>query len=87
MAPSHRQVPVPQVSLLSLNGDETLRAVSEPWCGRVKYVSAKAKDSLGLTALSARPDGFVARATGAEPKLTEAAEAMSRWLGTPAPVS
>ena len=73
--------------LLSLNGDETLRAVSEPWRGRVKYVSAKAKDSLGLTALFVRPDGFVPWATEAEPKLTEVVEAMTRWLGTPSPVS
>ncbi|MGC1294093.1 MAG: FAD-dependent monooxygenase [Alloacidobacterium sp.] len=73
--------------LLNLNGDETLGAASQPWRGRVNYVSAKAKDSLGLTALFARPDGFVAWATEAEPKLTEVAEAMTRWLGTPAPVS
>jgi 2-polyprenyl-6-methoxyphenol hydroxylase-like FAD-dependent oxidoreductase len=73
--------------LLNLNGDETLGAASQPWRGRVNYVSAKAKDSLGLTALFARPDGFVAWATEAEPKLTEVAEAMTLWLGTPAPVS
>ncbi len=73
--------------LLSLNGDETLRAVSELWSERVKYVSAKAKDSLGLTALFARPDGFVAWATEGEPNASEAAEAMTRWLGTPARAS
>jgi 2-polyprenyl-6-methoxyphenol hydroxylase-like FAD-dependent oxidoreductase len=70
--------------LLSLNGGETLRAVSEPWRGRVRYFSAKAKDSLGLTALFARPDGFVAWATDGELNSSEAAEVMTRWLGQPA---
>ena len=69
--------------LLNLNGHETLGAASQPWCGRVKYVAAKAKDNLGLTALFARPDGFVAWATEAEPDASEVTEAITRWLGEP----
>jgi hypothetical protein len=32
--------------LLDLSGKGKLRRADEPWAGRVKYVSAKAKDSL-----------------------------------------
>lgn len=67
--------------LLNLNGNESLRPLSEPWSGRIKYLSAKAKDDLGLTALLVRPDGFVAWAGEGEPDPSKATEAIARWLG------
>jgi 2-polyprenyl-6-methoxyphenol hydroxylase-like FAD-dependent oxidoreductase len=78
--------------LLDLNRDGKLRLVSEPWAGRVKYVSAKAKDSLDLTALFVRPDGFVAWAQEGERNVPDAhqaldhalEEALTRWMGMPA---
>ena len=69
--------------LLSLNGGETLRTLTESWAGRLNYLSAIAKDHLGLTALLVRPDGFVAWATDGEPDPSQAAEAITRWLGPP----
>jgi hypothetical protein len=78
--------------LLDLNRDGKLRLVSEPWAGRIKYVSAKAKDSLDLTALFVRPDGFVAWAQEGERNVPDAhqaldhalEEALTRWMGMPA---
>ena len=67
--------------LLNLNGGEKLRAVGERWAGRVKYVSTKAKDSLGLTALFVRPDGFVAWAQEGEGNVSDAHAALIRWTG------
>lgn len=70
--------------LLNLNGHEHLRAASQPWEGRVKYISAKAKGNLGLTAMFVRPGGFVAWASEGELRLSEVAETLTGWLGTPA---
>jgi 2-polyprenyl-6-methoxyphenol hydroxylase-like FAD-dependent oxidoreductase len=73
--------------LLDLSDDEMLRSLGGRWGERVKYVSGyasgKVKDSLGLTAMLVRPDGFVAWAAEGEPNLLEAAEAMTHWLGAP----
>ena len=69
--------------LLSLNGNQPLRTLAESWSGRLNYLSAIAKDNLGLTALFVRPDGFVAWATDGEPDPSQAAEAITRWLGRP----
>lgn len=69
--------------LLNLSGDEQLRSVGEPWAGRVHYVSAKAKDDLGMTAMLVRPDGFVAWADEGAGKFSDAREALTRWLGAP----
>jgi hypothetical protein len=69
--------------LLNLNGGEKLHAVGERWAGRVKYVSTKAKDSLSLTALFVRPDGFVAWAQEGEGNVSDARAALIRWIGMP----
>jgi hypothetical protein len=69
--------------LLNLNGGEKLHAVGERWAGRVKCVSTKAKDNLGLTALFVRPDGFVAWAQEGEGNVSDAQAALIRWIGIP----
>jgi 2-polyprenyl-6-methoxyphenol hydroxylase-like FAD-dependent oxidoreductase len=69
--------------LNGLNGDAQLRTLAESWAGRLNYLSAQAKDNLGLAALLVRPDGFVAWATDGEPDPSQAAEAITRWLGPP----
>ena len=69
--------------LLGLNGDDNLHTAATPWPGRIKYISARAADSFGLTAIFVRPDGFVAWATEGEPDKSEVTEIMTRWLGEP----
>jgi len=73
--------------LLDLKGDESLRKISESWQERIRYVSAKVEDSLGLTAFFVRPDGFVAWATDGEPNPSEVAGILTCWLGEPSAAS
>jgi 2-polyprenyl-6-methoxyphenol hydroxylase-like FAD-dependent oxidoreductase len=68
--------------LLDLEASEGLRALGESWDGELKYVSAKARDSKGLSALLVRPDGFVAWATESEPNVSVAEASIERWFGS-----
>lgn len=67
--------------LLELNGSEGLRGLNSGLEGRLKYVPARAKETLGLSALLVRPDGFVAWAAEREADATEAASVVARWFG------
>jgi hypothetical protein len=69
--------------LLDFDGTAPLQALAGRWSGKVTYVASDAKDRLGLSAVLARPDGFVAWAAEATPDLAEAARAASRWFGEP----
>jgi 2-polyprenyl-6-methoxyphenol hydroxylase-like FAD-dependent oxidoreductase len=68
--------------LLDLSSNTQLQSLSQRWPDRLKYIAAGAKDSMGLTALFVRPDGFVAWATDSEPDPAQAAQAIARWLGS-----
>jgi 2-polyprenyl-6-methoxyphenol hydroxylase-like FAD-dependent oxidoreductase len=67
--------------LLDLAQSEELSALGQTHKARLRYVSAKAKDSKGLTAVLVRPDGFVAWATESEPDLSAAEQSIARWFG------
>jgi 2-polyprenyl-6-methoxyphenol hydroxylase-like FAD-dependent oxidoreductase len=69
------------VDLNGLKGGDRLNKLAGGWEGRLKYVSAKAEDALGLTAILVRPDGFVAWATDKQPDQAELATAIERWFG------
>ena len=69
--------------LLDLRGDESLHALSHPWSGQIKYVSAKAEDDLGLSAILVRPDGYVAWATDTDPAPDQLTQSLTRWFGKP----
>jgi len=74
--------------LLDLSGNEALIDVAQPWAGRVKYVSARTKDTKGLAAVLVRPDGFVAWAADSNPDdtlpdLTALDATLRRWFGNP----
>jgi 2-polyprenyl-6-methoxyphenol hydroxylase-like FAD-dependent oxidoreductase len=67
--------------LLDFTETKELSAASQELTERLRYVSAKAKDSKGLTALLVRPDGFVAWATDSEPDGSAVEESIARWFG------
>ncbi len=67
--------------LLDLAESKELYALGQPRKERLKYVSAKAKDSKGLTAVLVRPDGFVAWAAESEPNVSAAERSIQRWFG------
>lgn len=69
--------------MLDFGPDAPLRAVARGWSDRMAYVACAAKDTLGLSAMLVRPDGFVAWAAEGEPDAGEAARAASRWFGAP----
>jgi 2-polyprenyl-6-methoxyphenol hydroxylase-like FAD-dependent oxidoreductase len=69
--------------LLDLAGIEQLNTLSRRWPGRLKYVSAQAKDNKGLAAMLLRPDGFVAWAVDTNSNLTALEETIHRWFGSP----
>ena len=66
--------------LLDLAETKELSALGQAWKERLKYVSAQAKDSKGLTAVLVRPDGFVAWATESEPDVSAAAQSIKCWF-------
>ncbi|HEY1742518.1 MAG TPA: FAD-dependent monooxygenase [Granulicella sp.] len=68
--------------LLDFAESQQLCTLGQRWKERLKYVSAKAKDSKGLTAILVRPDGFVAWATESEPDASAAETSIERWFGS-----
>ena len=71
--------------LLELSGKAELASLTQSWTGRVKHVTATAKDAMNLAAFLVRPDGFVAWAIDehAEPDLSGLEKTLSRWFGNP----
>lgn len=67
--------------LVDFTGDRSLECLAQRWNDRMVYVSTKAKDTRGLSAVFVRPDGFVAAAAGSEVDAPAFAAAMERWLG------
>ncbi|GAB2544430.1 FAD-dependent oxidoreductase [Nocardia heshunensis] len=62
------------------------RALHDTWMhrpGRIRYVSATARNDLGLRAVLIRPDGVVAWATDGEPNPATFEQAANRWFGSP----
>ncbi|MNY69935.1 hypothetical protein D3C86_2079540 [compost metagenome] len=46
--------------MLDFEGNALLEALTNEYRGRIQYISANAKDRLGLSAVLIRPDGIVA---------------------------
>jgi len=67
--------------LLDLEEREELERLAREWKGRVKYVRARAKDALGLSALMVRPDGFVVWVAEGVPDSELARALMATWFG------
>jgi len=72
--------------LFDLAGDAPSRQAMTPWQGRIRTVSRRALDDLGLAALLVRPDGFVAWASDRQAEAGQVESAATRWFGLPDPV-
>ncbi|RFM29037.1 FAD-dependent oxidoreductase [Deminuibacter soli] len=66
--------------LLDFGMHTSLKTLAGEYGSQLKYISGKAKDQLGLSALLIRPDGFIAWATDTEPDEQSLREAASRWF-------
>jgi len=73
--------------LVNFEGREALQTLGENWSSRMRYVGMKARDSMGITALLVRPDGFVAWVSESEPVADEAAQVVTRWFGIQDPAT
>ncbi len=69
--------------LVDLASNPEEASLSRMWADRVNYVSAKAKDALGLATFLVRPDGFIAWAADENTQLDLPAlkKTLSRWFG------
>jgi 2-polyprenyl-6-methoxyphenol hydroxylase-like FAD-dependent oxidoreductase len=70
--------------LVNLAGDEQLRIASGYWRDRIDYVESVVQNSLGLSAILVRPDGFVAWAADGKPDVVAFERASAQWFGAPA---
>jgi hypothetical protein len=55
-------------------------ALASEYGDRIKYVSGRAKEQLGLSAVLIRPDGMIACASENDADYSELQNAAARWL-------
>jgi 2-polyprenyl-6-methoxyphenol hydroxylase-like FAD-dependent oxidoreductase len=66
--------------LLDFDRNDSLKTLANECGDRIKYVSGRAKEQLGLSALLIRPDGIIAWASDNDPDCSELQEAAARWF-------
>jgi 2-polyprenyl-6-methoxyphenol hydroxylase-like FAD-dependent oxidoreductase len=66
--------------LLDFDGNASLRSLAGEYGDQLRYVSGRAKEQLGLSAVLIRPDGFVAWASDSEPKEQSIRQAAALWF-------
>jgi len=69
-----------QGMLLDFDGNVSLKALVSEYDGRIKYVSGRAKEQSGLSAVLIRPDGIVAWASDSESVEQSIEQAIARWF-------
>jgi hypothetical protein len=67
--------------LLDFNRNASLETLASKYGGRIKYVSGRAKEQLGLSTVLIRPDGFIAWASDNEPDEQSIRRAVALWFG------
>ncbi len=65
--------------LLDFENNFSLASLASEYGERMKYVSGRAKDQLGLSTMLIRPDGIVAWASDNDPDCSELRKAAARW--------
>lgn len=66
--------------LLDFDTNTSLKTFAAEYGERIKYVSGRAKEQLGLSAVLIRPDGFVAWASEQHPDPAEVKQAAANWF-------
>jgi hypothetical protein len=66
--------------LLDFDMNASLKTLASEYGDRIKYVSGRAKEQLGLSAVLMRPDGIVAWASDNNPDRSEFQKAAARWF-------
>lgn len=66
--------------LLDFKGNVALQTLANEYGDGLQYISSRAKEQLGLSAILIRPDGFVAWATDQHPDPTAAKSAAATWF-------
>ncbi|MEP6611636.1 MAG: FAD-dependent monooxygenase [Mucilaginibacter sp.] len=66
--------------LLDFNSNASIETLAGEYGGQIKYVSGRAKDQLGLSAVLIRPDGIIAWACDSDTDLGELQKAAARWF-------
>jgi FAD binding domain len=69
-----------QAMLLDFDSNASLKTLASEYGGRIKYVSGRAKEQLGLSAALIRPDGMIAWASENHPDYSELQNAAAHWL-------
>jgi hypothetical protein len=68
--------------LLDFNGNASLEILASEYGDRIKFVSGRAKEQLGLSTVLTRPDGFTAWASDNEPDEQSIRRAVALWFGS-----
>jgi hypothetical protein len=68
--------------LLDFDGHASLKTLASQYGDELEYVSGRAKEQLGLSAVLIRPDGFVAWASDSEPDEQSIRQAVALWFGS-----
>jgi 2-polyprenyl-6-methoxyphenol hydroxylase-like FAD-dependent oxidoreductase len=66
--------------LLDFDRNSSLENLASEHAGRLKYVSGRAKEQSGLSAVLIRPDGFIAWASDSEPDEQSVRQATALWF-------
>jgi 2-polyprenyl-6-methoxyphenol hydroxylase-like FAD-dependent oxidoreductase len=69
-----------QGTLLDFDRNASLRTLASEYGGRMKYVSGRAKEQLGLSAVLIRPDGYIAWASDSEANEQSVRQAATLWF-------
>jgi hypothetical protein len=67
--------------LVDFDGSASLKESVGEYEERVRYVSGRAKEQFGLSAVLVRPDGIVAWVADGEPDGKSVRDAVARWFG------
>jgi 2-polyprenyl-6-methoxyphenol hydroxylase-like FAD-dependent oxidoreductase len=66
--------------LLDFDGNASLKTLADEYGDQIKYISGRAKEQLGLSAVLIRPDGIVAWAADGDPDRSALQKAATRWF-------